>query len=298
MLCCWGNGSFGQLGLAPGGPEVVLVACGERHSLLLRADGSVASCGDNAQGQLGRRLPPGQRRAHVPEQIQALETQTIVYVSCGKEHSLAVCNNGRVFSWGAGAFGQLGTGELKERLIPKKVDGLSKYKIIQVACGNYHSIALAKDGRVFSWGQNTHGQLGLGKEVTNQARPQQISALDGIPLAQVAAGGSQSFALSLSGVVYGWGKNNAHQLGLSQADPKEQIFKPHSIAALRKLDVSYVSCGDEHTAVLTQNGSVFTFGDDSAGQLGRSSSALKTGPEKLDSVDGPVSHLACGRYVP
>ncbi|CAI5784678.1 probable E3 ubiquitin-protein ligase HERC6 [Podarcis lilfordi] len=312
MLCCWGNGSFGQLGLgedgvseplpfrrapeAPGGPEVVLVACGERHSLLLRADGSVASCGDNAQGQLGRRLPPGQRRAHVPEQIQALETQTIVHISCGKEHSLAVCNNGRVFSWGAGAFGQLGTGELKERLIPKKVDGLSKYKIIQVACGNYHSIALAKDGRVFSWGQNTHGQLGLGKEVTNQAGPQQISALDGIPLAQVAAGGSQSFALSLSGVVYGWGKNNAHQLGLSQADPKEQIFKPHSIAALRKLDVIYVSCGDEHTAVLTQNGSVFTFGDDSAGQLGRSSSALKTGPEKLDSVEGPVSHLVCGSY--
>ncbi|CAI5784685.1 Hypothetical predicted protein [Podarcis lilfordi] len=62
---------------------------------------------------------PGSAGSFYSEQIQALETQTIVHVSCGKEHSLAVRNNGRVFSWGAGAFGQLGTGELKERLIPK-----------------------------------------------------------------------------------------------------------------------------------------------------------------------------------
>ncbi|XP_061439031.1 probable E3 ubiquitin-protein ligase HERC6 [Rhineura floridana] len=236
MLYCWGTGSSGQLGLgeegAPepvpfrrgpevaGGQEVVMVACGTRHTLLLCADGSVASCGDNAQGQLGRRLPPGGQRSYVPELIQALEVQTIVHLSCGKEHSLAICNRGKVFSWGAGAFGQLGSGELKDRLIPKNVDGLSKHKIIQVACGHYHSIALAK----------------------------------------------------------------------------EQIFKPYSIAALRNLDVIDVSCGDEHTAVLTQNGSVFTFGDNSAGQLGRGSSAQKTGPQKVDWIDGPVSHLACGSY--
>ncbi|KAH0615832.1 hypothetical protein JD844_026393 [Phrynosoma platyrhinos] len=229
--------------------------------------------------------------------IQALEAQAIVNISCGKDHSLAVCNKGRVYSWGAGAFGQLGTGELGDRLIPRTINALSTYTVIQVACGHYHSIALTKDGRVFSWGQNIHGQLGLGKEVPSQARPQQISALDGIPLAQVAAGGAHSFALSLSGVVYGWGRNNAHQLGLSQANPKEKIFKPYSIAALRNLDVTFVSCGAEHTAVLTQDGSVFTFGDDSVGQLGHSSSSSpKTVPQKVEWIDGPVSHLACGSY--
>nr|XP_008109241.1 PREDICTED: probable E3 ubiquitin-protein ligase HERC6 [Anolis carolinensis] len=315
MLYCWGEGSAGQLGLgkgegvsgpvpfrpgprAPADQAVVLVACGERHTLLLRDDGGVASCGDNSRGQLGRRLPSGQeKRSYGPELIQALETQKVVHVSCGKEHSLAVCNKGRVYSWGAGTFGQLGTGELGDRLIPKTINALSKYKVIQVACGHDHSIALTNDGRIFSWGQNIHGQLGLGKDISSQASPQQVSALDGIPLAQVAAGGAHSFALSLSGVVYGWGRNNAHQLGLSQAKPKEQIFKPYSIAALRSLDVAFVSCGAEHTAVLTQNGSVYTFGDDSAGQLGRnSSSSPKFGPQKVEWIDGPVSLLACGSY--
>ncbi|XP_060103050.1 probable E3 ubiquitin-protein ligase HERC6 [Heteronotia binoei] len=309
MLYCWGEGACGQLGLGEeqpvrfrAAPEALwrrgvrLVACGELHTLLLHPDGGVSSCGDNARGQLGRRLPAGRLRSSVPEQIQSLEAQTIVHISCGKEHSLAICSNGRVFSWGAGTSGQLGTGELKDRLIPKKIELLSTCRIIQVACGHYHSIALSNDGRVFSWGQNVYGQLGIGKEDSSHGQPQHVSALSGIPLAQVAAGGAHSFALSLSGIAYGWGRNNMHQLGLSQSDPKEQVFKPHSVAALRNLDVIYISCGAEHTAVLTQDGSVFTFGDDSAGQLGQSSSTQKTGPQRVDGVGGPVSLLACGSY--
>lgn len=79
---------------------------------------------------------------------------------------------------------------------------------------------MGEDGRVYSWGQNIHGQLGLGKGEPFKVQPQHVPALDGIPLAQVAAGGAHSFALSLSGVAYGWGRNNAHQLGLSRTDPK------------------------------------------------------------------------------
>ncbi|XP_013919267.1 PREDICTED: probable E3 ubiquitin-protein ligase HERC6, partial [Thamnophis sirtalis] len=310
MLFGWGDGSYGQLGSgeegasqpvplrcnppAVGGQEVALVACGERHTLLLLADGSLASCGDNAQGQLGRKLPAGRQRCYLAEPIQALEAQTIIYVSCGKEHSLAISSQGKVFSWGAGGFGQLGTGTLKDSSTPEKIDSLSMYNVIQVACGHYHSIALTKDGRIFSWGQNSHGQLGLGKKIPSQSKPCNISSLAGIPLAQVAAGGAHSFVLSHSGVAYGWGRNNAHQLGLNQKTSKEQIFKPYSVGALRNLEVTYISCGDEHTAVLTKSGSVFTFGDDNAGQLGHNSS--KTGPQKIDEIDDRVSHISCGSY--
>uniref|UniRef100_A0A674ITR5 RCC1-like domain-containing protein n=1 Tax=Terrapene triunguis TaxID=2587831 RepID=A0A674ITR5_9SAUR len=297
MSYCWGAGSCGQLGLEAGGGWTLLeAACGERQTLLLWPDGTVCSCGANARGQLGRKLRPGQRGGYTPEQIQALEAQIIVHVSCGKEHSLAVCNRGKVFSWGAGSEGQLGTGEFKEQsLIPKKIDGLSALRIIQVTCGHFHSVALAQDGRVFSWGQNTHGQLGLGQEIPSQPSPQHVTSLSGIPVAQVAAGGGHTFALSLSGVVYGWGRNNARQLGLNHANTREQVFKPYAVAALKTIGVVYISCGDEHTAVLTQDGSVFTFGDDSAGQLGHRSSTQMPGPEKVEWIDGPVSHLACGR---
>ncbi|XP_070614119.1 probable E3 ubiquitin-protein ligase HERC6 [Erythrolamprus reginae] len=136
MLFGWGHGAFGQLGsgedgasqplplrrppLALGaGREAVQVGCGERHTLLLMADGSLASCGDNARGQLGRRLPGGRQRCPRPDPIQALEAQTIIYISCGKEHSLAINSQGKVFSWGAGGFGQLGTRKLEDSLTPK-----------------------------------------------------------------------------------------------------------------------------------------------------------------------------------
>lgn len=69
--------------------------------------------------------------------------------------------------------------------------------------------------QLFSWGSNSHGQLGLGKTFASQKSPQQVKSLYGIPLAQVAAGGNHSFALSLAGTSFGWGSNNVGQLALS-----------------------------------------------------------------------------------
>ncbi|XP_027453202.1 probable E3 ubiquitin-protein ligase HERC6 isoform X1 [Zalophus californianus] len=277
------------------GVELRQAASGERHSLLLMSNGEVHSCGDNSQGQLGRR---GVQSEEQPKLIHALETLRVDLVSCGKEHSLAVCYKGRVFAWGAGSEGQLGVGEFKEiNLIPRKIKTLTGIKIIQVSCGHYHSLALSEDGQLFSWGSNSHGQLGLGKKLPSQASPQRVRSLDGIPLAQVAAGGAHSFALSLSGASFGWGNNNAGQLALQKNHvPVLQSSKPRSIGALKNLGVIYISCGYEHTAVLTQTGKVFTFGGNSYGQLGHSPTAEKEGPQLMEGIDGLVSQIDCGSY--
>ncbi|XP_043827226.1 probable E3 ubiquitin-protein ligase HERC6 [Dromiciops gliroides] len=311
MHYCWGDNSFRQLGIkarrraknagvrcravdSPGGEPLLQAACGERHSLLLLSDGTVWSCGDNSCGQLGRKIIQDCKK---PAPIQALETQIIVSVSCGKEHSLAVCKRGRVFSWGSGSEGQLGIGEFKEQsFIPKQIGDLSKVKIIQVSCGHYHSVALAQDGKVFSWGKNSHGQLGLGQNIPSQASPQQVTSLNDIPLAQVAAGGAHSFALSLSGTSYGWGSNSAGQLALSGKNASvQQSYKPHSIGELKHLNVTYISCGDEHTAVLTQEGKVFTFGSNTSGQLGHELVSEKRSPQLVESAH-VFSQIACGSH--
>ncbi|XP_039074363.1 probable E3 ubiquitin-protein ligase HERC6 isoform X1 [Hyaena hyaena] len=297
MYLCWGASPEGLLRQRPaarGSPELRQAASGERHSLLLLSDGTVHSGGDNSRGQLGRR---GVQRDERPKPIQGLETLRVEQVSCGKEHSLAVCYKGRVFAWGAGSEGQLGIGEFKEiNIIPRKIKTLTGIKIIQVSCGHYHSLALSEDGQVFSWGSNSHGQLGLGKELPSQASPQRVRSLDGIPLAQVAAGGAHSFALSLFGTSFGWGSNNAGQLAFCGNNAPVQGYKPRSIGALKNLGVVYISCGHEHTAVLTQNGKVFTFGDNSYGQLGHSPPAEKTGPQLMEGIDGLVSQIDCGSY--
>ncbi|XP_014307555.1 probable E3 ubiquitin-protein ligase HERC6 [Myotis lucifugus] len=295
MYFCSGLGPGRLQRREPSGrTELRRAASGERHSLLLLSDGTVHAWGDNSRGQLGRR---GARRGDRPEPIKALETLQVVFVSCGKEHSLVVCHKGRVFAWGAGSEGQLGIGEFKEKIFtPKKIKALDGIKIIQVSCGDYHSLALSEDGQVFSWGKNSHGQLGLGKDIPSQASPQRVRSLEGIPLAQVAAGGAHSFALSLSGTSFGWGSNSAGQLALSGKDVPAQSYKPLSVGRLKSLDVIYISCGYEHTAVLTQNGKVFTFGDNCFGQLGHSPTAKKSGPQEVERIDGLVSQIDCGSF--
>ncbi|XP_053317578.1 probable E3 ubiquitin-protein ligase HERC6 [Spea bombifrons] len=305
-MYCWGSNTSGQLGLAgqeniqvnfqenayfQDKPDIQKVVCGGDHALFLLEDGTIYSCGQHSHGQLGRRT-----NTNSLGQIYALEAQMIVDVSCGKNHSVAVCNQGDVYTWGEGTEGELGAGTLKQtNPIPKRITGLSNIKILQISCGDYHSIVLTEDGRVFSWGQNNAGQLGLGKQTPNQASPQLVKSLTGIPLVQVNAGGSQSFALSMLGTVFVWGRNNAGQLGF-KADSSKAIFKPHAVNSLRNLGVVYISCGDEHTAVLTKDGSVYTFGDDTYGQLGQSTGKSMQGPQKIEEYEGQVSQVACGSY--
>ncbi|XP_074179739.1 putative E3 ubiquitin-protein ligase HERC6 isoform X2 [Rhinolophus sinicus] len=299
----WGTGPERRLRrelTTVSGTELQQAASGERHSLLLLSNGTVHSCGDNSRGQLGqsgvtRVERPGEQQDTEP--VKALETLRVGLVSCGKEHSLAVCHKGRVFAWGAGSEGQLGIDKLKETVFtPMKIKTLAGIKIIQVSCGDYHSLALSEDAQVFSWGKNSHGQLGLGKDFASQASPQRVMSLQGIPLAQVAAGGAHSFALSLSGTSFGWGSNNAGQLALSGKNVLVQSYKPRSIGALKSLDVIYISCGYEHTAVLTQDGKVFTFGDNSYGQLGHSSTSEKRVPQHVERIEGLVSQIDCGSF--
>ncbi|XP_028645231.1 probable E3 ubiquitin-protein ligase HERC6 isoform X2 [Grammomys surdaster] len=295
MYFSWAAGSQHPRRLEAGtGFKLLQAASGERHSLLLFSNHRVYSCGDNSWGQLGQKR---EQSTQGPELIQALNTLPVDLVSCGKEHSVAVCHKGKVFTWGAGSEGQLGIGEFKEiSFMPTKIKALDDIKIIQVSCGHYHSLALSEDGHVFSWGSNSQGQLGLGKDFCSQTIPQKVKSLEGIPLAQVAAGGTHSFALSLTGTSFGWGNNRSGQLALSGNKIKEQIYKPHSIGALKNLSVVYISCGYEHTAVLTEDGQVFTFGGNSSGQLQHSPRSGRRGPQLIKGVDGCVSQIACGSY--
>ncbi|XP_070805290.1 probable E3 ubiquitin-protein ligase HERC3 [Pituophis catenifer annectens] len=303
-MLCWGYWSFGFPGsdstLQAVIPEpqttefvhersVKEVACGKHHSVFLLEDGEVYTCGVNTKGQLGH-----EREGGKPEQIDALADQHIVHVACGESHNVALSDQGQLFSWGAGSDGQLGLTTTEDAVtIPRLIKKLNQEMILQVSCGNWHCLALAADGQFFAWGQNNHGQLGLGKEFPLQDTPQRVRSLDGVPLSQVAAGGAHSFALSLSGAVFGWGKNTSGQLGLSDEKDRES---PCHVKLLRTQKVVYISCGNDHTAVLTKSGGVFTFGAGSCGQLGHDSLNDEVNPRRvLELMGSEVSQIACGR---
>uniref|UniRef100_A0A4W6EGB5 Uncharacterized protein n=1 Tax=Lates calcarifer TaxID=8187 RepID=A0A4W6EGB5_LATCA len=102
----------------------------------------------------------------------------------------------------------------------RPLEALSYIPVCQVACGSQHSVALTKDGQVYTWGLDSRGQLGLGKRRPGVSSPQHLQSLSATPLVQISAGGEQSFALSVSGGVFSWGRNDCGQLGLGDTTGK------------------------------------------------------------------------------
>uniref|UniRef100_A0A8C6BDW8 HECT and RLD domain containing E3 ubiquitin protein ligase 5 n=1 Tax=Monodon monoceros TaxID=40151 RepID=A0A8C6BDW8_MONMO len=168
-----------------------------------------------------------------------------------------------------------------------------KNNIIQITCGDYHSLALSKGGELFAWGQNSDGQLGVGRIFASVPTPQIVEHLSGVPLVQISAGEAHSMALSMSGNIYSWGRNDCGQLGLGHTDNKDS---PSLIEMLDNQKVEFLACGGSHTALLTKGGLVFTFGAGKYGQLGHNSTQNELRPCLVTGLVGNrVTQIACGR---
>ena len=180
----WGFGEFGGLGhgdeedqLLPkqiealAGQRVLAVSAGNDHSLALTADGALWSWGGGAFGQLGH---GDQQNQLLPKKVEALAGLRVLAVSVGGYHSLALTANGAVWSWGGGAFGQLGHGDQQSKLLPKKIEAFADQRVVATSAGGYHSLAITTDGAVFTWGEGEYGCLGHGEDLSNQLLPKKI----------------------------------------------------------------------------------------------------------------------------
>jgi hypothetical protein len=174
----WGRGRFGRLGhndeldrLAPTqvsreslqNSPAVLVAAGKLTSAAVASDGSLFVWGWGQWGQLGvgdtvNRLTPERL---TPE--KHFEDSRVLATSCGGFHMLAVTEYGAVWSWGRGAQAQLGHNDRHDCLVPRSIEmkRFDDLKVVTVACGLLHSVAVTEDGRLWTWGSalSTHHEL-------------------------------------------------------------------------------------------------------------------------------------------
>uniref|UniRef100_A0A3P9C3D1 RCC1-like domain-containing protein n=1 Tax=Maylandia zebra TaxID=106582 RepID=A0A3P9C3D1_9CICH len=200
--------------------------------------------------------------------LEAFSNKQVSQVACGSQHSVALTKGTVQF---CNKLGQLGLGTRKSVCrSPQHVPSLSAIPLIQVAAGGDQSFALSVSGGVFSWGRNDCGQLGLGdtKGTSVCRSPQHVPSLSAIPLIQVAAGGDQSFALSVSGGVFSWGRNDCGQLGLGDTKGTQYVNSPQHVRSLSAIPVVQVAAGGEQSFALSVSGGAFSCGRNDCGQLG------------------------------
>ncbi|KFO20813.1 Putative E3 ubiquitin-protein ligase HERC6, partial [Fukomys damarensis] len=200
----------------------------------------------------------------------------------GAEHMLVLSSDGKAF-------------EYRYSMEPARFQNILQEKnVIHVACGDYHSLALSKGGELFAWGQNLRGQLGVGRKFPSTPTPQAVQSLTGVPLVQISAGGAHSVALSMSGNAYSWGENDCGQLGLGHT---KNTDSPSLVEVPDHQKVEFLACGGAHTALVTQDGLMFTFGAGKYGQLGHNSTENELRPRLVTELSGNrVTQIACGRW--
>ncbi|XP_028441208.1 probable E3 ubiquitin-protein ligase HERC3 isoform X1 [Perca flavescens] len=250
------------------------VSAGHNVLAFVKSNGDAAIIRTNESTD-GIRVRGKQKFVKCKEKIQA--------VSCGDDMVTLLSDRGQVLCVDA-----------TRTYIPRPLEALCKIPVSQVACGSQHSVALTKDGQVYTWGQDSRGQLGLGKRKPGANSPQHLRSLSALPLVQIAAGGEQSFALSFSGGVFGWGRNHCGQLGLGDTTDRHTPTPVHYLNSKKTI---HISCGKNHTAILTKTGAVFTFGSGQYGQLGHNSFRDELRPRLVAELWGAkVNKTACGRH--
>jgi alpha-tubulin suppressor-like RCC1 family protein len=272
-LWSWGLNSWGQLGLntnvAVSSPIQVgalsvwtKISLGPNslHSLAIQSDGTLWAWGLNSQGQIGINTTT-LSSVLSPVQIGALLWKEI---SSGSDHSLAIQSNGTMWSWGGNGSGQLGLSDLTSRSSPVQIGAASTWT--QVSAGSNYSLAIAATTTVatyiiWSWGANVNGQLGLLDQV---AKSSPVRILGSGVWTQVSAGKITSLGQQSNGTLWSWGNQSFGQGG--QGNNTNQTSSPIQLGSLSVW--TKASKGGEFTLAIQSNGTLWSWGNNSFGQLG------------------------------
>ena len=230
-----------------------------RNSKIIGCVGAVLSMGLPLMGALARES----QGAEYLTQIKA--------IAAGAGHTIALNQQGHVWAWGGNWAGQLGHGTAVEQRTPVPVKGEegegSMAGIVAIAAGVEHSVALRRDGSVWTWGGNRYGQLGDGT-TREQNAPVRVKGNGGegylAGITAIAAGVGHTAALKDDGTVWVWGRKDMHEWDESHCFPGQVKRKDGEYLT----GITAIAAGEEHTVALREDGTVWAWGINWEGTLG------------------------------
>jgi len=297
-LWLWGYNLYGMIGdnsivdksspvqTIAGGTDWKQVATGDFHSAAIKTDGTLWTWGRNNIGQLGDNSSPD---TSSPIQTVAGGTDW-AQVACGEFHSAAIKTDGTLWSWGYNGSGEFGDGTTTSAQ-PSPVQTIAGgTDWSSVACGNNHTIATKTDGTLWIWGHNFYGQLG-DNSTTNRSSPVQTIP-GGTDWEYVEGGKYTTSAIKTDGTLWTWGYNSFGQLGdgtqINKSSPIQTVTGGN--------DWKYVNCGGYHMVASKTDGTVWSWGHNTYGQLGNNESSHRSAPVQTLYGGTDWTLVACGRY--
>lgn len=294
----WGNNAYGQLGIDNGGltvtaptlveslrnKNVISVSAGRYFSLALTEGGQVYSFGANNRLQLGYELANSAAYSATPTPITALSTVFITQISAGHESAIAVDVNNKAYLWGSVKNSVLGTADQENTSQAPTVlpDTKTTTPIDAVALSVNHSAFLLNDGTVGFMGWNKQGQYGNATTDTDPSMRFKITDTSALNIISIAVSDQQTVLLSADGKVYVAGARIPNDTG-----SMTNTFSPLFEGAAQAPVASAIAAGYQNGAMIAQDGSVWTWGDNSRGQLGNGSVDNATAtPQKVMLSNG------------
>lgn len=291
----WGSNAYGQLGFDNGGvpqstptlveglqnKNVIAVSAGRFFSLALTEGGQVYSFGTNNLLQLGYELAESVTTSATPTLIAALSTVFITKISASYDSAIAVDINGKAYVWGSTANGILGVDYNNLKQTPL---GLSKtaIPIDEVALSMNHSAFLLNDGTVGFMGVNKYGQYGNEATDSNASIRFKTTDVSDLNIIDLAVSDQQTVLLSADGKVYTAGARVPNDSGAA-TNTFVSLFEGAAQAPV----ASAIAAGYQNGAMIAQDGSVWTWGDNSRGQLGNGTVDNATAtPTKVFQANG------------
>ncbi|WP_264902958.1 chromosome condensation regulator RCC1 [Vibrio sp. STUT-A11] len=276
QVWAWGDGDGGQLGLGEDddvlseddvlSPQkisslenIISVARGYDHTVVLDDLGQVYTFGENDKGQLGNNSIED---SDFPVKV---EISDIIQIEAGSDSTYALDINGNLYGWGQNSNGQLGQGQdnIDDILIPTLID--FPEKITSFAAGKAHVIAIGESGQLYGWGLNASNQLGNDEDESWPRELYEATVLPWVEDGVMAwANGNQSFVERSDGQIYPWGNNGMGTLGL---ETDESPVAP-TVAITDLSSVLDIGAGALHTVALRFDSVVFTWGWSFEGSLG------------------------------
>lgn len=179
--------------------------------------------------------------------------------------ALQVDTHGRLFTWGSNAYNKLGLGPdaAKVEPYPRLVEALSGIQLVDISCGEHHTAAVDREGKVYTWGWGGslfQGAGGLGHPIRKDVpTPQLVRTLvdQGIAITSIECGAYHSVALAQNGEVWTWGNGECGQLGHGWGEHRNE---PKSVELLANKTVTVIAAGHKFTMALTRSGELYGFG--------------------------------------